>query len=401
MHVERRAEQYLLLVSVFYNRLMRFSRFHSVTGPCVISRRAFWGSWGASPKSSQPKRAPSILSKVVPPGVKGGKPFSTPSANVPKGSVSMAEALNPARIAAAMDYTSGETPSTEQQRLIDAGLELLEKSKLSDVYTVSQLQALGSVVELVFSDSLSSTLPVFEQFQIVMDGFLAFRGGEKSSSMPKSFLSISEALFPPDLNFIFYDASVADCLSSGAAQIAFCSYVRLALGEGAGSLQTWLAGADADSREGCGHSLQTEGGHETKECVDTDLIVSFNKELHTAVLSLDGSDGGDSAPVMRRLLAILLDHAPGLQSHQTFFKFSQMSAERLRLHCRYVQVLAQLFEAFDPEGSGKIPLNLLQESLGRVGTKEQTQQLLSSAVPDGNGDIDYPVLIKMLRNIRH
>lgn len=371
------------------------------TGIAQFQLRFFWGSWtGSTPSAPTKQKSPSIFAQM------NTSTNTSARSSSPK-SVSLADAISPAKVSAAIQASSGTAPDAHQQRLIDAGLTLLENAKNIDKYSANQLQALDAVAVLVFSDTLSATMPVYEQFQVISDALFMFGDSKEDAPLYSALLDILDAFMPPEVFAIFNDSNLPAVLATEEDRLAFVGCVKLSLGDNYDNVSNAFDGAvragslvyDKSTRTDMADKLKShaEGSNEFNGLA----LVSLNNKLHEAVENIERSQNAegttDSKKVLNSLFRILLEQVPQLAQQPTFVRFANMNASQLRQQCEFVQLLAKLFAAFDPNETGKVSLDLLKSSLNRVCDSATAEKLLMSIAPDSEGNIDYPALLRVIR----
>lgn len=263
------------------------------------------------------------------------------------------------------------------EQLVDAGLALLDHARANDKYNSEEMQHIDNLLQIVFvSDNTSGgsdaqtlgSLP--QQFEAAAEAYMAFHSSTHQDAA-KIALVVMESFVPFEVGnmFQFVDWSVF----SEDERMQLILFTKAVLGgeEELGEATTAIMGVDAAPTGGDGDGLTT-----------------------TSISTL--------AHHLREV------SVPKIDAYTSITKFLE-SSESIHLNAQLVVLLGRLMQVFDPEGTGRVALHEVEESLKRVTGEDEAERLLAGLresaqvdKPQVEGEeavpfITYATLLRMIQ----
>ena len=333
-------------------------------------RRSFLGSFfGGGNKSTSTTSSSSSAS-------------STPSSSAGKSSWPFGGRAETTTTTTTSVSSSNAAARAAGEQLVDAGLALLDHARANDKYSSEEMHHIDNLLQIVFvSDNTSggsdaqtlSSLP--QQFEAAAEAYIAFHSSTHQDAA-KIALVVMESFVPFEVGnmFQFVDWGVF----SEEEQLQLILFTKAVLG---GEEELGEAAAAILGKEAC-HAPEEGDVSST-----TTTTTSISKLAHH----------------LREV------SVPKIDAYTSITKFLE-SSESIHLNAQLVVLLGRLMQVFDPEGTGRVALHEVEESLKRVTGEVEAERLLAGLresaqvddKPQGEGAeavpfITYATLLRMIQ----
>ena len=258
------------------------------------------------------------------------------------------------------------------EQLVDASLALLDHARATDKYNSTEIQHIDNLLQIVFvSDGTSGSsdaqtlgsLP--EQFEAAANAYIAFIDNHPDTA--KIALVVMESFVPSEVGNMFQ----------------FVDWGIFSVEERA------------------------------KLILFTKAVLGGEDELAEAAKAISGSS--DQASIAALAHHLQNEAVPKVEGYSSIMKFLG-TAEEIHLNAQLVVLLGKLMQVFDPEGTGRVALHEIEDSLMRVAGEKEAERLLqglreSAQVDKSGGDgtsaatgapyITYATLLRMIQTSSH